>query len=56
MSLNDAPAFREANPDLALTATRDAGGRCALELEGDAAKVTTKGDDVETRDRASETT
>ena len=50
MGLDDAPAFGEADPDLALTAA----GRAAFELERDGGEVAPEGGDVEAGDRTGE--
>jgi hypothetical protein len=50
VGLHDAPAFGEADPDLALTAAC----RAAFELEGDGGEVAPEGGDVEAGDGAGE--
>ncbi len=48
MGGDDAPALRESDPDLTLTAAGDAVRGVAFELEGDAAEVGAEGDDFKT--------
>ena len=50
VGLDDAPAFGEADPDLALTAA----GSAAFELEGDGCEVAAEGGDLEAGDSAGE--
>lgn len=54
MRRDDAPAFRQTNPDLTLSAAEDACGGIAFELQGDAAEVFAEGDDFEAAHAAGE--
>jgi hypothetical protein len=51
MRENDAPSLRKTGPCLALPAARDLARDVPLEGYGDAAKVLTKRDDLDPRDR-----